>query len=57
MNWKSVYEASIAVIPKLYKDTHMKRERERQTERERENHSPISLMNLYAKILNKILAN
>ena len=42
----SIYEATISLIPKSDKDT-MKRE----------NYRPVSLMNIYAKILNKILAN
>jgi hypothetical protein len=42
----SSYEASITLIPKPDKDTSKK-----------ENYWPISLMNTYTKILNKIMAN
>jgi hypothetical protein len=42
----SFYEASITLIPKLDKDTSKK-----------ENYSLVSLMNINAKILNKIMAN
>ena len=42
----SFYEATITLLPKPDKDVTKK-----------ENHSPVTLMNINAKILNKILAN
>jgi hypothetical protein len=42
----SFYEASITVIPKPKKGTSKK-----------EKHKPISLMNIHAKIFNKIMVN
>jgi hypothetical protein len=42
----SIYEASITLIPKLDKDTYKK-----------EKYRPIFLMNIDAKIINKIMVN
>ena len=50
----SFYEATITIIPKPDKDTTKKKKKRK--ERKKENYRPISLMNIDAKILNKILA-
>uniref|UniRef100_A0A8D1WCY9 RNA-directed DNA polymerase n=1 Tax=Sus scrofa TaxID=9823 RepID=A0A8D1WCY9_PIG len=47
------YEATITVIPKPDKDSPKKKKKKKR----KENYRPISLMNIDAKILNKILAN
>ena len=47
----SIYEATITLVPKPDKDATKKKKKKR------ENYRPMSLMNINAKILNKILAN
>ena len=49
----SFYEATITLIPKPDKDATKKKKRKKER---KENYRPISLMNIDAKILNKILA-
>ena len=48
----SFYEATITLIPKRDKDATKKKKK-----KQKQNYRPISLMNIDANILNKILAN
>ena len=54
---KSFYEATITLIQKLDKNATKKKKKKKNQERERErgNYTPVSLMNINAKILKKIL--
>ena len=52
---KSFYEATITLIQKLDKNATKKKKKKKSRERERGNYTPVSLMNINAKILKKIL--
>ena len=54
----SFYEATTTLIPKPDKDaTPKEKKRKKERKRKEENYRPMSLMNIDAKILNKILSN
>ena len=53
----SFYKATITLIPKPDKNNAKKKKRKKERKKKKENYRPISLMNIDAKILNKILAN
>ena len=54
----SFYEATITLIPKPEKkDWKKEKEKKKRKLQKKENYRPTSLMNIHAKILNKILVN